>query len=74
MKEKQSYIRFKYAGLTWMWPVEGDEKYWSFAIPVISSEEDSTFVLTEEDIDDADDNEIWIEGEDVPYTFIKGDK
>jgi hypothetical protein len=70
--EKTNFIRFSYDGYIWMWPVTGANDEWDFAIPVSSSEEDSSLVLTQDDIEYADDDYLIINGEKVPYIFIEG--
>jgi hypothetical protein len=55
-----------------MWPVTGVNDDWDFAIPVCSSEEDSSLVLTIDDIEYADDDFLYIHGIKVPYIFIEG--
>jgi len=70
--KKQNYISFSYAGQKWLWAIDGVEDDWDFAEPIISSEQDGGLVLAIEDIDGADDNFIYINGEKIPYTFIKG--
>jgi hypothetical protein len=70
--EKTNFIRFSYDGYIWMWPVTGVNDDWDFAIPVCSSEEDSSLVLTTDDIEYADDDFLYIYGIKVPYIFIEG--
>ena len=70
--EKTNFIRFSYDGYIWMWPVEGTNDNWDFAIPECSSEEDSSLVLTLDDIDGADDDFLYINGIKIPYIFIEG--
>jgi hypothetical protein len=55
-----------------MWPVIGVNDDWDFAVPVCSSEEDSSLVLTTDDIEYADDDFLYIYGIKVPYIFIEG--
>jgi hypothetical protein len=70
--EKTNFIRFSYDGYIWMWPVNGTNEEWEFDIPVCSSEEDSSLVLTQDDIEYAGDDYLIINGEKVPYIFIEG--
>jgi hypothetical protein len=69
--KKQNYIRFSYAGHTWMWPVEGEKNDWVFALPSCSSEEDQSLVLSEEDIEDIDWYVLYFkDGTIAKYKFV----
>jgi len=70
--KRQHYIRFSYAGHTWMWPVEGEKDDWTFSLPSCSSEEDQGCVLSEDDIEAIDYDLLYFkDGSIVKYKFIK---
>jgi hypothetical protein len=69
--KKQNYVRFSYAGHTWMWPVEGEKDDWTFSVPSCSSEEDQGLVLSENDIEGIDYDFLYFkDGTRARYKFI----
>ena len=69
--KKQNYIRFSYAGHTWMWPVEGEKDDWTFSLPACSAEEDQSLALSEDDIEAIDDDVLYFrDGTTAEYKFV----
>jgi len=66
------YISFDYAGHSWLWPVEVD-KYGDIELSLntISSEDDSSVVLSADDVIELTDEYIYFDdGTNVPYTLV----
>jgi hypothetical protein len=69
--KRENYIRFSYAGHTWMWPVEGEKDDWTFSVPSCSSEDVQSWVLSEEDIEAIDDDSLYFkDGTIAEYKFV----
>jgi len=68
---KQNYVRFHYQGHIWMWPVEGTEDDWTFAVPACSSEDVQSWVLSEDDIEAIDKDVLYFrDGTTAEYKFV----